>query len=122
MGYFDKTFSNRDAVTVDLTPYEHRNESEFSSQVSKIFDSLQRVQNISKQVETRIQRSNNAYRSTIKLVNSLDRFGVEVKNRISELASLETTFDEHREAVRLLFEELHILITWYYFTLDARSR
>jgi hypothetical protein len=97
---------------IDLTTFYKRNE-ELPSQLSKMYDCLQRVQGISQQVDKRIQAINNAYQGLIRVTASLERFGVEVKNRVQELSKIEVAFKEHQESAALIFEELSNLITWY---------
>jgi len=105
-------YNNRDKH-FDLTAIERRTESELPTQISKIYDSLQRVQTISKEVEARVEKYNTIYRNATTLLVSLEKFGIEIRNKLVELDSLESNFQERKEGAHFLFEELTNLETWY---------
>ncbi len=99
----------------DLTSFDKRMD-ELPSLMAKMYDCLQRVTTTAKKVEEKIMQINTAYKGVVRIISSLDRLGVEVKSRISELASLESIFEEHKSSVTVLFEELNNLVTWYHAT------
>ena len=94
---------------MDLTAIEKQAEGDIPQQVSKVLDSVSNVykyelelllfpltsenQKIAQEVESRLQKYTTVYNNCIKLVSSLERFGIEVKNKSLELDSLEVCAD-----------------------------
>jgi len=107
-----EVYNNRDIQYVDFTNLEKQSD-ELPSQISKIYDSLQRIQNISHKVEERIQQTNVTYKGINRIISSLERFEKEIKNKIGELNGLKEIFEQHRASASILFEELSSLATWY---------
>jgi len=105
-------YTNRDKYA-DLSLVEHRTEHELPTLISKMFESLQRVKAISEEVDNRVQRYSIAFKNAVKLLTSLETFGLEAKNKLLDLGLLETSFEERKEGARFIFEELSNLATWY---------
>eukprot|EP01114_Cavostelium_apophysatum_P006790 TRINITY_DN1826_c0_g1_i1.p1 TRINITY_DN1826_c0_g1~~TRINITY_DN1826_c0_g1_i1.p1 ORF type:complete len:455 (-),score=103.49 TRINITY_DN1826_c0_g1_i1:121-1485(-) len=105
--------NNRDGNVIDLTAIERRTENELPMQISKIYDSLQRVQSIGVDVESKLKTHGRIYSNAVKVALELESFGPEIKTRLAEVDAIEMSFEQRKEETRLLFEELNNLITWY---------
>lgn len=90
-----------------------RADSELTALVTRMFETLQRIQAITTDVDNRTQRYGVAFKNSVKLLTALETFGLEAKNRLMELGNLETSFEERKEGAKFVFEELSNLVTWY---------
>jgi len=106
-------YSTRDSHYTDLTAILLRTENELSIQISNLYDCLQRIQSIGKEVETRFQRHNSVFKNGLQLLQSLEKFGIDTKNKLTQLNALEIAFEERKEDSRFLFEEINNLVIWY---------
>jgi len=83
------------------------------AQVSQIYDGLQRVQHISKELDAAFQSHSSAFKNSVILLEALDKFGNEARAKVTELDELELAFEDRKQGARFLFEELSNLIAWY---------
>jgi hypothetical protein len=80
--------------------------------MAKMHDSLQRITEIYKRIDAQMQQVNLAYKTCHRIVSLVDKFVLEAKAKLTELSSLEATFEQHKQRLSLLFEELSSLVNW----------
>ena len=75
-------------------------------------DSLQRINENYKRIDAQMQQVSLAFKTVHRIVNLVDKLALDAKAKLTELTSLDATFEQHKHSLTLLFEELSSLVSW----------
>lgn len=70
---------------------EKRTEGDLPVQISKIYDSLQRVEQITKEIDQKVNKFNGIYKNASNILSMLEQFGVDTRSKLGEVDSFEVS-------------------------------
>lgn len=95
-------YTNREKGVADLTgtkiaearvmlAVEKRTEGDLPVQISKIYDSLQRVEQITKEIDQKVNKFSGIYKNASNILSMLEQFGFDTRSKLGDVDSFEVS-------------------------------